>query len=199
MTLAIALAMAGQALAAIPPAAERYRAALLSTAEDVFGRDAPTATWAAQIAQESTWREDALSIRGAQGIAQFMPATARAMATAYPELRPPQPWDPIWSLRAHALLTRENDRRYRPGRSECSAGLFGLAAYNGGPTALDREINLCRAAGTACDPYRWFFHVDGHRSRSLAAFAENRDYVLRVYQRSAEYVAAGWGRALCRP
>lgn len=187
------------ALADVPALAWRYRAGILSTAEDVFGRDAWTATLAAQLGQESGFRPGALSVAGAQGIAQFMPATARAMAVAYFELRPAQPWDVVWSLRAHQLLMRENMRRYSPGRSECSAGLLALAAYNGGPTALDREITLCQAAGSACDPLRWFLHVESHRSRSAAAYRENRDYVWRIYERSADYAAAGWGRALCRP
>ena len=75
--LLLALNMTAQTWAgAIPAQAERYRALLIREARVVWGMDAPVATFAAQIHQESMWRSDAVSRAGAQGLAQFMPKAA---------------------------------------------------------------------------------------------------------------------------
>jgi len=73
----------------------------------------------AQLYAESNFNPFARSWAGAQGIAQFMPGTARAMG-----LR--DPFDAAASIDAHAHLMRDLLRRF-------GAVSLALAAYNAGP------------------------------------------------------------------
>ena len=171
-------------------------------------------TIAAQIYQESNFNPKATSVVGAQGMTQMMPDTAKGLAEQYPGLRPPRPWDPYWSIEAQAHLMCDNYRLYKPGRSPCSAGLFALSAYNGGPRALGREIALCRGdmpewlaspalkqtrpiTDDSCVTTRWFGHVGDMRSRSVAAYKENRDYGDRILGHQIYFMEAGWGGGWC--
>ncbi|MBP6897390.1 MAG: transglycosylase SLT domain-containing protein [Pseudacidovorax sp.] len=67
----------------IPRDAERYQLTLKREAQRTWGLDAPVATFAAQVHQESRWRADARSPVGAQGLAQFMPSTASWIGGVY--------------------------------------------------------------------------------------------------------------------
>ena len=84
----------------IPRAAYQYRAELVRSARAVWGLDAPIAVFAAQVHTESWWRNDTVSSVGAQGLAQFMPSTARWLPSVAPETGKPAPFNPGWSLRA---------------------------------------------------------------------------------------------------
>ncbi|MBI5310404.1 MAG: transglycosylase SLT domain-containing protein [Actinobacteria bacterium] len=79
---------------------------------------------AAQLQAESGFNPSAVSPAGAQGIAQFMPATARAVG-----LR--DPFDPEQAIDAQARLMSAHLRRF---------GTIpkALAAYNAGPGAVER-------------------------------------------------------------
>jgi hypothetical protein len=79
----------------------------------------PPALFARLIWQESRFRREAVSRAGAQGIAQFMPATAAERGLD-------DPFDPLQALPASAQFLRHLTDRF---------GNFGLAAaaYNGGP------------------------------------------------------------------
>jgi hypothetical protein len=77
---------------------------------------------AAQIYEESTFNPFARSRAGALGIAQFMPATARAIG-----LR--NPFDPEQAIDAQAHLMRDLLRRF-------GSVPLALAAYNAGPGAV---------------------------------------------------------------
>lgn len=79
---------------------------------------------AAQIYAESNFNPFARSPAGAQGIAQFMPGTARAMG-----LR--NPFDPVRAIDAQARLMRDLLRRF-------GSVPLALAAYNAGPGAVAR-------------------------------------------------------------
>ena len=79
---------------------------------------------AAQIYAESNFNPFARSPAGAQGIAQFMPGTARAMG-----LR--NPFDPARAIDAQARLMRDLLRRF-------GSVPLALAAYNAGPGAVAR-------------------------------------------------------------
>jgi soluble lytic murein transglycosylase-like protein len=68
----------------IPAQANTYRARLTREARAAWGLEAPGALFAAQVHQESGWREDARSLVGALGLAQFMPGTAAWIARLYP-------------------------------------------------------------------------------------------------------------------
>lgn len=64
----------------IPVEARQYQRELTRNARAVWGLNAPVSTFAAQIHQESQWNARARSPVGAQGLAQFMPATASWIA-----------------------------------------------------------------------------------------------------------------------
>lgn len=77
---------------------------------------------AAQLYAESNFNPFAVSFAGAQGIAQFMPATARSFG-----LR--NPFDAEQAIEAQARLMRDLLRRF-------AAVPLALAAYNAGPGAV---------------------------------------------------------------
>ncbi|ALK09933.1 lytic transglycosylase domain-containing protein [Blastochloris viridis] len=83
----------------------------------------PVGFFARLIWKESTFRADAVSHKGAQGIAQFMPGTAAERGLA-------DPFDPETALPAAARLIADHARRF---------GNLGLAAaaYNAGPARVD--------------------------------------------------------------
>jgi soluble lytic murein transglycosylase-like protein len=175
-------------------ASYRHRRAITSAAIHAFGRtSAPVALLAAQIRAESAYR-DVTSSAGAQGPAQFMPATAKAMAAQYPELRPANPRDFRWSFLAQALHMRDLTRLYSAAATRCDQFALALSAYHGGPTALDRERAL------ANDPSVWFGEVEKQRSRTLRNHALDRQYVRRILlQLEPAYAHAGWhGGLQCR-
>ena len=115
-----------------PQAALQYRSLLIRTAHAGWGIDAPVAVFAAQVHQESAWQPDAVSHVGAQGLAQFMPATSRWIATQAPELATPKPYNPAWALRALVTYDRwlyhRTPARYTPYERMWVA----LRSYNGG-------------------------------------------------------------------
>ena len=63
-------------VAAAPPAAAvKHPATLTREAQFVFGLNAPVAMFAAQIEQESSWRETVTAWDNGRGLAQFMDPT----------------------------------------------------------------------------------------------------------------------------
>jgi hypothetical protein len=101
----------------VPP---RFRAPLLAAAAR---HDVSAALLAAQLMAESNFNPNAVSPAGAQGIAQFMPATAAAYG-----LR--DPFDPVAAIAAQARLMSELLAQFG-GSVELA-----LAAYNAGPGAV---------------------------------------------------------------
>ncbi|WP_339615229.1 lytic transglycosylase domain-containing protein [uncultured Gilvimarinus sp.] len=176
-------------------APERHRNTLVRAARFGFGMDAPIATLAAQVHQESRWQPNAKSPVGAQGIAQFMPATADWMAELYPNtLGPAQPFNPGWALRAMVqydkwLLARVSSL------CECDQWAMVLAAYNGGLGWVYRDSDAARALG-AREPLAWRDIEHNNAGRSAANFKENRHYV-RVVLTRFEPQYSGWGRGVC--
>lgn len=83
------------------------------------GHDLPVAFLTRLIWRESRFRPHVVSHKGAQGIAQFMPATAAERGLA-------DPFDPAQAIPAAAALLADHRRQF---------GNLGLAAaaYNGGP------------------------------------------------------------------
>ncbi|MEO7021863.1 MAG: lytic transglycosylase domain-containing protein [Ktedonobacteraceae bacterium] len=80
-----------------------------------------------QIQQESGFNPGATSPAGAVGIAQFMPATAAAMGV--------NPYDPTSALYGGARLMGQLSNQF--GGNYAKA----LAAYNGGPGAVQGAVN----------------------------------------------------------
>lgn len=177
----------------VPAVAARYRHQVESVAADVFGVDASAARLAAQLHQESAWRPSARSAAGAEGLAQFMPATGRWLAKKFrAQLGPYDPWDPEWSVRAAAVYDHYLAER-NPGADACATWAFALSAYNGGERALHAEQHA------ADDGTRWFGHTARERARSTANWRQNRGYVRRILTvLEPAYIDAGWsGQAVC--
>ena len=180
----------------IPRAALQYRSQLIREARAVWGMDAPVAVFAAQIHTESWWRNGTVSSAGAQGLAQFMPSTAKWLPGVAPETGTPAPFNPAWSLRACVTYDKWLHDRLRPMRAAslavCERMAFTLSAYNGGIGWVGKDRAL--AARTGRNPDRWFGHVeDVNAGRNKSAIQENRRYVTLIFQRQSAYVAAGWG------
>lgn len=96
---------------------------------EVMARDAavrhgvPTDLFFKLIKQESNWRTNARSHKGAIGLAQLMPGTARALGV--------DPHDPAQNLEGGARYLSMQYRKFRSWR-------LALAAYNAGPEAVER-------------------------------------------------------------
>jgi soluble lytic murein transglycosylase-like protein len=188
----------GHAADQIPPQAERYRRDLTRIGQSEWGLDAPIATFAAQIHQESRWRFNARSPVGAQGLGQVMPATATWLATLFPQaLGNVDPYNPIWSMQALVSYNRWLSNRIRAD-GECQQTAMMLSAYNGGLGWVIRDRRL--AAEKGADRQIWFNAVEHYNSgRSTAAFKENRQYPRQILLRwEPLYTDAGWGEGVCQ-
>jgi soluble lytic murein transglycosylase-like protein len=111
---------------------------------------------AAQIYAESNFNPFARSPAGAQGIAQFMPGTARGMG-----LR--NPFDPAAAIDAQARLMRDLLRRF-------GSVPLALAAYNAGPGAVARCGCIPPYAETRAYVARILGLLDGAGAGALAGF-----------------------------
>lgn len=182
----------GDGVKGVPREAARYQRELTRHARSVWGLDAPVAVLAAQIHQESRWREDAQSPVGAQGIAQFMPETATWISGAY-RLGAAQPNNPSWAMRALATYDRHLWDRVEA-VDPCERMAMTLSAYNGGLRWVYSDQAL--AAKRAADRRRWFDNVEKFNAgRSAESFAENRGYPRAILLKwQATY--APWGGAV---
>ncbi|MCR6661843.1 MAG: transglycosylase SLT domain-containing protein [Luteimonas sp.] len=185
----------------IPDASALHRHRVEQVVADVFGVNGSPARLAAQLHQESAWRPGARSPVGAQGIAQFMPATAKWMGEIFPQqLGQFDPWDPVQAIHAAALYDKWLYDRVQPfghtRLSECSRWAFTLRAYNGGETWLlrDRGMTLVNRG----NPNDWL-SVERWRTRGEAAHRENIHYPRRILLTlEPAYIKAGWpGTAVC--
>lgn len=196
--LALLLAWAPLCAAQIPPAAHPHRAELLRSAYRTFGPDAPAATLAAQVHQESAWRSDARSHAGAQGLTQFMPLTARDMAERFAaDCAPANPYNPRWALRCRDHYMWSLMRALRPmsgGLDECARWTFALRAYNGGAGWVQRDRRAAQQA--QADPDSPEHVARFNAGRSPSNFRENVEYAPRIYRLQPRY--ASWGRAACQ-
>jgi soluble lytic murein transglycosylase-like protein len=176
--LAVALLMLGVDLSgqSIPVRALQFKKLLISNARAVWGLDAPVATMAAQVHQESGWRPNAKSPY-AGGLAQFTPGTAADISRKYPELAGNAPYEPAWALRALARYDKDI-YNVQTATTRCDQWAFTLSAYNGGPGWVIRDKRLAKANGA--DPEKWFGHVEYFTSRAAWAKKENRAYPLKI-------------------
>ncbi|MGA0610550.1 transglycosylase SLT domain-containing protein [Caldimonas sp. KR1-144] len=179
-----------------PPVSAAYRVELVRSARSVWGLDAPIATLAAQVHQESAWNPRAVSHVGAAGLAQFMPATSSWISRIDPQLAANEPFNPTWSLRALASYDLWLHERVA-GRDGCQRFAMVLSAYNGGLGWVNRDKAL--AARQGLDPLLWFGSVETvNAGRAPGHWRENRDYPRRILLRHERtYVDAGWGRGVC--
>ncbi|MGE4296952.1 MAG: transglycosylase SLT domain-containing protein [Desulfovibrionaceae bacterium] len=182
--------------ASIPTAALAHRSTLIRCARAEWGLDAPTATFAAQVHQESGWRTDAQSPVGAQGLAQFMPATARWLPEVAPQTGEPAPWNPGWSLRALAAYDKWLWDRV-VAATACDRMALALSAYNGGLGWVRRDARLAESLGL--DRARWWGQVETvNAGRASSAWTENRGYPRRILRTlEPRYTTSGWGLGVC--
>lgn len=174
----------------IPQQAYLYRRQLVREARVQWGMTAPIPRLAAQIHQESGWREGARSGAGALGLAQFMPGTAEWISRIYPaDLGENQPLDARWAIRA--LVTYDRwlwDRldAFRLGDDRWGAA---LASYNGGLGHIQREQRMAEG----CDNSRYFCCVQSQCRRADWACRENTQYPARIlFILEPRYEKAGW-------
>jgi membrane-bound lytic murein transglycosylase MltF len=174
-----------------------YRFKLEREAQAVFGIDAPIARLAAQIHQESRWIETAESPAGAQGLTQFMPATAAWLSSVCPTVGPADPLDPDWAIRAMICYDAWLHERVANATTPCDRWAFTLSAYNGGEAWVRRDRALAVRAGV--DGAVWFDAVERYSARSARAREENRTYVRRILRELEPlYIRAGWpGTRVC--
>lgn len=185
----------------VPAAAVHYQRDLTRIVQQEWGLAGSVAVHAAQIHQESGWRTHVASHAGAQGLAQFLPATADWIAALYPDLGQAAPYSPGWAMRALVRYNRHILQRVKPWHArdvpQCDRWAFTLSGYNGGPGWIERDRRLAEARGR--DPDRWWGHVEHTSARAHWAYRENRAYPRRILlELEPRYRAAGWhGEALC--
>ena len=117
----------GQAVAPHPPTADDICRAV---EQDAAENELPVEFFARVIWQESRFNARAVSKKGAQGIAQFMPATADYRGLF-------DPFDPIKALKSSAEYLRDLKQKF---------GNLGLAAaaYNAGPSRVNAWLTSHR-------------------------------------------------------
>ncbi|TCP23095.1 transglycosylase-like protein with SLT domain [Rhodovulum adriaticum] len=107
------------------PYAGKYRGEYLAVARAAARRhNVPEDLFLRLVQQESGWNPKAVSHKGAIGLAQLMPDTARRLGV--------DPEDPRQNLDGGARYLRRQYERFRSWR-------LALAAYNAGPEAVARH------------------------------------------------------------
>ncbi|WP_425046539.1 lytic transglycosylase domain-containing protein [Primorskyibacter sp. S87] len=104
--------------------AGKYKGQYLGMAREAARRHkVPEELFLRLVQQESNWNPRAKSHKGALGLAQLMPATARAMGV--------DPLDPYQNLDGGARYLKRQYRKFKSWR-------LALAAYNAGPDAVKK-------------------------------------------------------------
>jgi soluble lytic murein transglycosylase-like protein len=177
--------------AQVPNEAKRWRADLTRAAHAQWGLNAPIATLAAQIHQESHWKSNAVSRVGATGMAQFMPGTASWWCELNGLAKQDcQPTNPVWAIRALVGYDRWLFDRIKASDSR-NQHAFMLSAYNGGLGWIQRDKKLASSKGL--DPLVWFGSVElVNAGRAAANWQENRAYPKRILI-ELQPIYATWG------
>jgi soluble lytic murein transglycosylase-like protein len=205
-TTVLAVAAMGSAHAApvvadqIPLKAAQHKLALRREAHRIWGLDAPVATFAAQIHQESRWRPDAASPVGARGLAQFMPTTARWISdmhrTGPNSLAGADMSNPTWALRALVTYDQWLWQRVQAS-SPCERMAYTLSAYNGGLGWVYKRQALAKRQGidpAVCTNATCTLNPGIHPANQR----ENQHYPEVIFRRFEPlYVAGMWGKGAC--
>lgn len=135
----------------------------------------------AQAYQESRLRQEARSDRGAIGIMQLMPTTARAMGVG-----------DVTRLDANVHAGAKYVRKLMdayfddPELDELNRALFAFAAYNAGPDRIRRMRDA--AARRGLDPDVWFNNVELIAAEQVGP--ETVSYVANIYKYYIAYTLA---------
>ncbi len=154
-------------------AVEAWSAEIMVAAEAAGQRD--PALLAALVYAESRGQADALSVAGARGLCQLLPATATEMAARHGVAG--SPWEPTNNLRLGAHYLGEQLDRFQGDED------LALLAYRLGPSAVSKAIQV---AGSP-DAYK-----EELRKRKPSPW-EYRTQILRFRDRFAERAQAGIG------
>ena len=184
--------MSKDAYAQIPREAETYRREYIRVCRSEWGLDAPCASLAAQIHQESGWNCQAVSRVGAAGCAQFMPATARWIGEVDRSLAGTDVFSPSWAFRAQSVYMKWLHDRVK-GSVPCERMGFAMQAYNSGLGWVYKRQKMhttplvCFDAACTVNPG---VHPANQR--------EAEEYPVRILKRlEPRYEAAGWGLGSC--
>jgi membrane-bound lytic murein transglycosylase MltF len=130
---------------------------------------------AAQGYQESGLNQAARSPKGAVGVMQLLPSTAAAPPVNLPNIRTPEN-----NIHAGAKLLRSfiDENFNDPQLNAFNRGLFAVAAYNAGPTAIADMRKKAQAMGL--DPNKWFQNVEVATSRHIGL--EPVQYVSNIFK-----------------
>lgn len=163
----------------IPILARKLKPLVIREVRYIWGKEQDVSYFMAQIHQESGWDMRAESIRGAKGLAQFMPSTARWISELYPSvLGKNNPFDPHWAIRALVRYDRWLYERANFAGEEIERWGFLLSGYNGGWGWVIRDRIYAQERGA--DKNRWFGHVERYSRRNITAFKENRSYPMAI-------------------
>lgn len=174
----------------VPAAALKYRADLTREAQLVFGLDAPIDFLAGQIQQESNWDAGITAWDNGRGLAQFMDPTAKWVSERYQELGTPQPYNPLWAIRAMVRLDDHNIRHLIAADTPCDAWGAALKGYNAGLGYV------LRAQRKSEQPGAWFDATEHIKTgQSDKNFEYSRLYPRWIMFKHAPRFA-GWGRGI---
>lgn len=186
------LAVHDAAWGQIPDAARGFKREYTAIARSEWGLLAPVTSLAAQIHQESGWNCRAMSRVGAQGCAQFMPATAKWIGDVDRDLARGDVFSPAWGFRAQAVYMKWLRDRVKAS-NDCERMAFALSAYNGGLGYVYRRQKAAK------DPARCFGAAcDINPGIAPSNQKENAHYPRRILlELEPRYHAAGWGERIC--
>lgn len=133
--------------------------------------------------QESRFQQDRLSNRGAVGIMQVRPSTARSRAVGITELD-----DIEQNIHAGVRYLAHLKEHYfsTPDYTEDESINFTLAAYNAGPTRIRQLQRLAERQGL--DPYKWHYNVE--QLARLRIGQETVNYVISIQKHRVALEAA---------
>lgn len=169
--------------------ADKYRAYITREAQFRFGIPAPLPVIIAQIRQESDCNPYALSRTGAQGLMQFMPATAQWTATAG-AFGTVDPTNPAWAIRAGVWYDRWIYDRIRLAETDCDRWLFTLQSYNSGLGYVYKRQKLSQRAGS----YEYTAYINPGILPSNQI--ESQEYGPRILKKH-QPLFKDWGRTVC--
>ncbi len=184
LAIAATITLLGPVLSLAHP----YQAHVMREAQMRFGIPSPAPVIAAQITQESQWNPKAKSPVGAQGLMQFMPATAQ-WAAVQGGFGVVDAFNPLWSIRAGVWYDRWLYERVK-GRTTCDQWQFALSAYNGGLGWVNKR------KAKSGDPLDYTTTAGINPGIHPASQTENEAYPARImYRHQPAYRT--WGRVEC--